>query len=71
MSTCTMEVKGAVLAAAGGSRILESFLFEVEATDPTTFVSVGGGMLLVALLAAGVPALRATRRNPASALNAD
>ena len=51
------------------SRILDSFLFEVEATDPMTFLSVGGSMVLVALFATVVPALRAIQRDPAEALN--
>ena len=55
----------------GSTRVLESFLFSVETTDPTTFVSVGGGMLVVALMAAVVPAVRAMRRDPAEALGAD
>jgi putative ABC transport system permease protein len=61
---------GAV-AAAAGSRVLEGFLFGVEATDPLTFVSVGAGMVAVAALAAIVPALRAMRRDPAEALGAE
>jgi ABC-type antimicrobial peptide transport system permease subunit len=59
------------LSAAGGARVLSGFLFGVGATDPTTFVTVGGGMVVVALIAAVVPALRAMRRDPAEALNAD
>ena len=59
------------IGAAAGSRVLESFLFGVETTDPLTFVSVGGGMLVVAMMAAVVPAVRAMRRDPADALNAD
>ena len=46
-------------------------LLRVETTDPVTFVSVGGGMLLVATIAAVVPAVRAMRRDPADALNSD
>jgi hypothetical protein len=60
-----------VVAAAAGSRVLEGFLFGVQATDPLTFVSVGGAMVLVAVLATLVPALRATRRDPAEALGAE
>ena len=59
------------IAAAAGARVLESFLFSVDTTDPVTFVSVGGGMLLVAMVAAVVPAVRAMRRDPAEALNTD
>ena len=59
------------IAAAAGARVLESFLFSVDTTDPVTFVTVGGGMLLVAMVAAVVPAVRAMRRDPAEALNTD
>ena len=63
-------VVGAVVAAFG-SRVLEGFLYGVEATDPLTFLSVGGGMVLVAVVAAIVPAMRAMRRDPAEALSAE
>jgi len=54
-----------------GARLLESFLFGVGATDPVTFVSVGGGMVVVATIAAVIPALRAMKKDPAEALNAE
>jgi predicted permease len=57
--------------AVGGGRLLDTFLFEVTATDPTTFVGVGGGMVVVALVAAIVPALRAMRRDPSEALGSE
>ncbi len=59
------------IGAAASARVLESFLFSVETTDPATFVLVGGGMLVVALAATVVPATRAMRRHPAEALSAD
>ncbi len=58
-------------AALAGSRVLEGFLFGVEATDPATFAAVGAAMVAVAALAAVLPALRATRRDPAEALGAE
>jgi putative ABC transport system permease protein len=61
---------GAVAAAAGG-RVLESFLYGVATTDPLTFITVGGGMVAVAVIAALIPALRATRRQPGEALSAE
>jgi ABC-type antimicrobial peptide transport system permease subunit len=57
--------------AAASSRILESFLFEISPADPVTFLSVGGSMIAVAVLAAVIPSLRAMRRDPADALNAE
>ena len=57
--------------ALAGSRVLERFLFGVETTDPVTFLTVSGGMITVAVVAALLPALRATRRDPADALKAE
>ena len=54
-----------------GSPVLESYLFQVESTDPTTFLTVGAVMIVVALSAALAPALRAMRRDPAEALYSD
>lgn len=69
---------GAVLAAAGVlvgifgalvfARTLEAFLFNVSTLDGRTFITVAGLLLLVAVLASLVPALRAVRLNPVSAL---
>lgn len=61
---------GTVVALAG-SGVLDSYLFQVEATDPITFLSVGVAMIVVALAAALAPALRAMGRDPAEALYAD
>ena len=47
---------------------LRTILFGIEPTDPLTLVSVGGGLMLVALLAVTVPALRAMRVDPVTAL---
>jgi ABC-type antimicrobial peptide transport system permease subunit len=58
-------------AAAGTARVLESLLFGVTPVDATTYASVLLLFFLVALLAAYVPARRATRVDPLAALNAD
>jgi ABC-type antimicrobial peptide transport system permease subunit len=57
--------------AAAGTRIIQSFLFETEPTDPATFAVVA--LLLVGTggLAALVPALRAARIDPAMTLRTD
>ncbi len=53
------------------SRVLDSLLFEVSATDPATLVTVSGLMLALGLVACYTPARRATRIDPALALRAE
>jgi predicted permease len=47
------------------SRLLASFLFEVDPADPVALIAAGGVLLLVGLAAAVVPAWRASRTHPA------
>jgi putative ABC transport system permease protein len=66
-----MACGGIALGLAGAlalTRLLKTLLFGVGATDPLTFVSVAAALLFVALLAAFVPARRATRISPIVAL---
>jgi predicted permease len=55
-------------AALGASRVLSSLLYQVSATDPATFLGVGLFLVLVAMAAVFVPALRASRIEPARVL---
>jgi putative ABC transport system permease protein len=57
-----------VFGALGATRLLEQMLFEVKPWDPLTFSSVGLFVLLVAIFACALPALKATRVNPLAAL---
>jgi ABC-type antimicrobial peptide transport system permease subunit len=53
------------------TRTIEAFLYGVSPTDPLTGLAVAGVLLLVAGLAAFVPARRAASINPMVALRAD
>ena len=56
------------LGALWAGRLLATFLFEIEPTDPATFVFVALMILLAALAAGVIPARRATRVDPLVAL---
>jgi ABC-type antimicrobial peptide transport system permease subunit len=60
-------VIGSVLAAAS-SRWASSLLFGLEPWDPTSFAIAGGALGLVSLVAAWIPARRASRVAPTAAL---
>jgi putative ABC transport system permease protein len=60
-----------LIAAAMGSRLLGGLLFGVGRNDPLTFVVVPLLLAAVALLASYIPARRATRVDPTTALRAD
>jgi ABC-type antimicrobial peptide transport system permease subunit len=51
-----------------GSRVLQTFLFEIEPTDPATFAMAIGLFLVASTTAAVVPALRAFKIDPAATL---
>jgi putative ABC transport system permease protein len=53
------------------SSLLSGLLYEIEPTDPVTFVTVGAVLAVVALVAAFVPTRRATRVDPIDALRAE
>ncbi len=59
---------GASLAA---TRLMASLLYDVSATDPLTFATVGALLVVVALAACWIPARRAMRVDPVIALRCD
>jgi predicted permease len=59
-----------LVAAAGVTRVMAAMLFGISAMDPVTYVAVAGALGGTALVASYVPAARAARTDPASALRA-
>jgi predicted permease len=60
-----------LLGAAGVARLMETLLFHTTAYDPLVFGAVIFVLALIALLAAFLPALRATKADPVAALRAE
>jgi putative ABC transport system permease protein len=70
----TPAVAGLALGAAAAlfaTRAMTTMLFEVKPADPATFVTVAAGLLITATAASLLPAVRATRVDPASVLRVD
>jgi ABC-type antimicrobial peptide transport system permease subunit len=72
-------VRGAAALAAAGlvagllgavwlGRLMEGLLFEVTPTDPVTLAAVAAILMVVTVIAAAMPAARATRIDPLQAL---
>ncbi|HEY6370003.1 MAG TPA: FtsX-like permease family protein [Candidatus Sulfotelmatobacter sp.] len=61
-------VLAGIVLAVVSSRVLSSFLFDVQPTDPLTLVLVGALFVVVALLACLVPVRRAATVDPLEAL---
>ena len=60
-----------VVAALLGTRVLASLIYGVSKTDPVTLAATAAVVLASAVLASWVPALRATRVDPAVSLRAE
>jgi predicted permease len=71
LSAARLAFVGCILGVLGSlavSRLLSSFLFEVSATDPFVYAAGVALMMLVAILASSLPALRAASADPMDAL---
>jgi putative ABC transport system permease protein len=71
LRTVLIGVVVGLVAAAGGAQLLRTLVYGVSATDPITFVAVPLMVTGVAVLAAAIPARRASRVDPASVLRMD
>jgi predicted permease len=71
LSLALIGVCAGIVSAMLGTRLLSSFLFGVGALDVVSFASAGITLLIVGVVAALVPALRAGRADPALALRAE
>jgi putative ABC transport system permease protein len=60
-----------VVAAVAVTRLASAMLIEVSATDPLIFTLAAGFLAVIALLAASIPALRATHIDPNTALRSE
>jgi putative ABC transport system permease protein len=68
MLVAVAGVAAGLLGALALTRAMSRMLYGVTPTDPATFAALAGVLVLVALLATLVPALRATRVHPMQAL---
>lgn len=64
-------VVAGLAAAAYGSRILETFLFNTSTREPLVFVTVGLSIVVVTTVVAWIPARMAARVNPVESLRAE
>jgi putative ABC transport system permease protein len=71
LSLAAGGIVAGVIAAFLLTRLMQSLLYEVRASDPWTFVTVPLALIVVALLASALPAFRATRVSPLIALRTE
>ena len=71
MLTVAIGLVGGIAGAVAVTRVFQSMLFGVDATDPLTLAVVSGILATVALLACYIPARRATRVDPLVALRVE
>lgn len=71
MKPALAGVAAGIVGALFATRALGSMLFQVKAIDPITFAAVTVCLVIVAVLACSVPAMRATRIDPTVALRGE
>lgn len=70
MTPALIGIGAGAVAALGAARILEQLVFGISASDPLTLAAVAGTLAIVALRASLVPAYRASKADPVTALRA-
>lgn len=71
MRLLAIGIVAGLVVALGATRVLTSLLYQVKATDAVTYVGVALLITIVGLLAAWIPAWRASSANPAVTLRAE
>ena len=71
LATAAIGVVVGALVAIGLGRFIQPLLFGISAHDPPVFATVGGIVIVIALVASWGPARRAGRVDPVNALRAD
>ena len=71
MTLAGLGLAAGAAGAIGLTRFMSSMLFQVSATDPLTYIAVGGVLAAIALAASFVPARRAAGADPIEALRAE
>ena len=68
LSVVTIGVALGLIGSLGLTRLIATFLFNVTATDPSTFFLVSASLLGVGIMASAIPAVRATLVDPVHTL---
>jgi putative ABC transport system permease protein len=71
LATAGAGIAAGAVAALFLTRLMEGLLFGVAPRDPATFAAAAGALLLVALMASAIPAIRASRVDPLEALRTE
>jgi ABC-type antimicrobial peptide transport system permease subunit len=71
MTPALIGIAAGAVCAILSARVLTKLVFGVSASDPVTFLIVGGTLTFVALLASLIPAYRASRVDPLTVLRAN
>ncbi len=71
MRVAIIGIAAGIAASIAGGRAIETLLFGVTPTDPSTYATITALLIAVALLASYLPARRATRIDPMTALRVE